>query len=157
MDYRTMFDSEYLGAWDLPRDVTVTIATVKAGQLVGEKGRTAKKPIITFVGKQKGFAANKTNCKTIAAMYGTNTKDWIGKKITLYATTTEFGGKQMDCIRVRPQVPPAAKRAQNGGAAAAPETEHDDTEHAETEHAEHTEHNDADDEQSTDDEGSAAP
>jgi len=141
MDYRTMFDSDYLGAWDLPRDVTVTIATVKAGQLVGEKGRTAKKPIITFLGKQKGFAANKTNCRTIAAMYGTNTKEWIGKRITLYATTTEFGGKQMDCIRVRPQVPAAAaKRAQNGGAAAAPETEH--------EHEQHDD--DADDEQSTD-------
>jgi len=141
MDYRTMFDSDYLGAWDLPRDATVTIATVKAGQLVGEKGRTAKKPIITFVGKQKGFAANKTNCRTIAAMYGTNTKEWIGKRITLYATTTEFGGKQMDCIRVRPQVPAAAaKRAQNGGAAAAPEAEH--------EHEQHDD--DADDEQSTD-------
>jgi|SRR6185436_2027150 len=151
MDYRTMFDSEYLGAWDLPRDVTVTIATVKAGQLVGEKGRTAKKPIITFVGKQKGFAANKTNCKTIAAMYGTNTKDWIGKKITLYATTTEFGGKQMDCIRVRPQVPAAAKRAQNGGAAAAPETEHVEHEHDDTEL------DDTDDEQSTDEQGSASP
>jgi len=154
MDYRTMFDSEYLGAWDLPRDVTVTIATVKAGQLVGEKGRTAKKPIITFVGKVKGFAANKTNCRTIAAMYGTNTKEWIGKRITLYATTTEFGGKQMDCIRVRPQVPTAAKRAANGGAAAAA-PEQPDVEH-------NVEHNDdadddADDEQSTDDEQEATP
>lgn len=132
MDYRTMFDSEYLGAWDLPRDVTVTIASVRAGQLVGEKGRTAKKPIITFAGKTKAFAANKTNCKTIAAMYGTDTRQWIGKRITLYATTTEFGGKQMDCIRVRPQVPTAAaaaKRPTNGTAAAAPETEVGDTEH----------------------------
>jgi len=140
MDYRTMFDSEYLGAWDLPRDATVTIAGVKAGQLVGEKGRTAKKPIITFAGKQKAFAANKTNCRTIAAMYGTDTRQWVGKRITLYATTTEFGGKQMDCIRVRPQVPAAAKRPTNGTTAtAAPETEHDDAEH-----------DDADDDTSTD-------
>jgi len=144
MDYRTMFDSEYLGAWDLPRDATVTIAGVKAGQLVGEKGRTAKKPIITFAGKQKAFAANKTNCRTIAAMYGTDTRQWVGKRITLYATTTEFGGKQMDCIRVRPQVPSAAaKRPANGSAtaAAAPETEHDDAEHSE-----HDTDDDADDE-----------
>lgn len=117
MDYRTMFDSEYLGAWDLPRDATVTIATVKAGQLVGEKGRTAKKPIITFVGKVKGFAANKTNCRTIAAMYGTDTRQWVGKRITLYATMTEFGGKSVECIRVRPGVPAEAKR---------PDTDHDD-------------------------------
>jgi hypothetical protein len=129
-----------LGAWDLPRDVTVTIAGVKAGQLVGEKGRTAKKPIITFAGKQKALAANKTNCRTIAAMYGTDTRQWVGKRITLYATTTEFGGKQMDCIRVRPQVPAAAKRPTNGTTAtAAPETEHDDAEH-----------DDADDDTSTD-------
>ena len=140
MDYRTMFDSEYLGAWDLPRDATVTIAGVKAGQLVGEKGRTAKKPIITFAGKQKAFAANKTNCRTIAAMYGTDTRQWVGKRITLYATTTEFGGKQMDCIRVRPQVPAAAKRPTNGTTAtAAQETEHDGAEH-----------DDADDDTSTD-------
>jgi len=133
MDYRTMFDSDYLGAWDLPRDVTVTIATVKAGELTGEKGRTAKKPIITFVGKRKGMAANKTNCRIIAAMYGTNTREWIGKRITLYATTTEFGGKSVDCIRVRPQVPTAAKRPTNGTTtattAAAPETDVEDTEH----------------------------
>jgi hypothetical protein len=130
MDYRTMFDSEYLGAWDLPRDATVTIATVKAGQLVGEKGRTAKKPIITFVGKVKGFAANKTNCRTIAAMYGTDTRQWVGKRITLYATTTEFGGKSVECIRVRPGVPPDAKRPTNSQAseleAGSDDTDQDD-------------------------------
>jgi hypothetical protein len=132
MDYRTMFDSEYLGAWDLPRDATVTIASVKAGQLVGEKGRTAKKPIITFAGKQKAFAANKTNCRTIAAMYGTDTRQWVGKRITIYATTTEFGGKSVECIRVRPGVPPEAKAQQNGGKAAKPvepESGIDDTDH----------------------------
>lgn len=133
MDYRKMFDSEYIGAWDLPRDVTVTIASVKAGQLVGEKGRTAKKPILRFERTEKAFAANKTNCKTIAAMYGTNTREWIGKRVTLYATVTEFGGKQVECIRVRPQVPAEAKRAPNAKATVEPgiddvdhEHEHDD-------------------------------
>jgi hypothetical protein len=130
MDYRKMFDSEYIGAWDLPRDVTVTIASVKAGQLVGEKGRTAKKPILRFERTEKAFAANKTNCKTIAAMYGTNTREWIGKRVTLYATTTEFGGKSVECIRVRPQVPPEPKRAPNAKAAE-PEPGIDDTEHDE--------------------------
>ena len=49
-------------------------------------------------------------------------------------------GKQMDCIRVRPQVPAAAERPTNGATAtAAPETEHDDAEH-----------DDADDDTSTD-------
>jgi hypothetical protein len=143
MDYRTMFDSEYLGAWDLPRDATVTIAGVKAGQLVGQQGRKAKKPILTFVGKVKGMAANKTNCRIIAAMYGTNTREWVGKRITLYATTTEFGGETVECIRVRPQVPADAKRPQNGCQAAKgaePEPGIDEpTDHGDESAAEHEE------------------
>ncbi len=105
-DYRAMFDREHLGAWDLgTRDATVVIARVRAGELVGEGGRKTKKPIIAFEGKEKTFAANKTNCKIIAGLYGTDTRNWIGKRITLYATTTEMAGTRVDCIRVRPQVP----------------------------------------------------
>jgi hypothetical protein len=115
-----MFDREYIGAWDLPRDVTVIIARVTAGELVGEGGRKTKKPIVYFEGKDKGFAANKTNCKIIAGMYGTDTAKWIGKAITLYPTTTEMGGKTHDCIRVRPQIPAAAKRRNGNGKQAAP-------------------------------------
>ena len=109
MDYRAMFDREHIGAWDIAgRDVTVVISKVRAGQLVGEGGRKSKKPIIHFQGKEKTFAANKTNCKIIAAMYGTDTRQWVGKRITLYATTTEMAGQVVDCIRVRPQVPNGA-------------------------------------------------
>jgi hypothetical protein len=118
-----MFDREYIGAWDLPRDVTVTIARVAAGELIGEGGRKAKKPIIYFEGKDKGFAANKTNCKIIAAMYGTDTRKWVGQRITLYPTTTEMGGKTHDCIRVRPQIPDGGKRRNGNGRSAAPATE----------------------------------
>lgn len=134
-DYRAMFDRDYIGAWDLKgRDVTVTIASVKAGELVGEKGRKAKKPIIRFERTDKAFAANKTNCKTIAAMYGNDTRKWVGRRITMYATETEFGGNTVECIRVRPQVPADAnssvggKQSKNGAEpAAAPEsTLHDE-------------------------------
>lgn len=121
-----MFDREYIGAWDLPHDVTVTISRVVAGELVGEGGRKAKKPIVYFEGKDKGFAANKTNCKIIAAMYGTDTRKWVGRSITLYPTTTEMGGKTHDCIRVRPQIPAGKRRPNgngNGKPAAAPEPE----------------------------------
>jgi len=38
-------------------------------------------------------------------LYGTDTEDWVGQRITIFATTTEFGGKTMDCIRVRPHRP----------------------------------------------------
>lgn len=115
-DWRGMFDREYLGAWDLPkgRDIPVTIARVKAGELVAPGGRKAKKPIVYFEGKEKGLALNKTNAKLIAGIYGNDTARWVGKPISIYSTQTNFGGETVDCIRVRPTPPAANKR--NGGA-----------------------------------------
>ncbi len=113
-DYRRMFDDkEHLYAYDLEgREVTIQIEKVSAGELMGEKGRKSKKPMIKFVGKDKKLAVNKTNGKTIAKLYGKDTDDWAGKWITIYPTTTEFGGETMDCIRVKPIEP----RARTSGA-----------------------------------------
>jgi hypothetical protein len=105
-DYRTFYDQEHLGAWDLSGNATVTISAVKAGEVGGHQGKKKdRKPILTFEGKSKTFVCNKTNAKTIAAMYGNDTSKWVGKRITLYPTTTPFGGEMKDCIRVRPIIP----------------------------------------------------
>jgi hypothetical protein len=105
-DFRTMFDKDYLYAFMLGgREVTVEIASVKAGKLTGEGGKSSKKPICHFKGKDKPLALNVTNCKTIAAMYGNDTAAWVGKRITIYPTTTDFGGKTCECIRVRQGIP----------------------------------------------------
>lgn len=105
MDYRAMFDREYIGSWDLGgRDVTVTIERVEGRTLSNGKQKN-KKPVVFFVGKEKGLALNKTMGKVVAAMYGTDTKAWVGQKVTLYPTTTTFGSETLDCIRIRPSVP----------------------------------------------------
>jgi hypothetical protein len=106
VDYRSMFDRDYIGAWDLAgKDVTIAIARVEGKELTAAGGRKTKKPVVYFEGKEKGFALNKTNGKTIAGMYGNDTAAWIGKKITIYATTTSMGGETVDCIRVRNKEP----------------------------------------------------
>jgi hypothetical protein len=110
-DVRQMFDSAYIGAWDLQgKDATVTIARVVAGELA--KAGTSKKdkaPIMYFEGKDKGMVLNKTNMRAIAGIYGGfKVKDWIGKPITIFATTCQFGPNTVDCIRVRPTAPRAA-------------------------------------------------
>lgn len=109
-DYRGMFQSDYLGAWDLPagKDVVVTIAAISVEQLTNSRGKKEQKPVLTFDGKKKGVVMNKTNCKTIAALYGNDTAQWIGKRIALYATQTQFGNDTVDCIRVRGAVPKRA-------------------------------------------------
>jgi hypothetical protein len=128
--FRTMYDAEYLGHWDIPegRDVTVTIAEVKGGELVAQGGRKSRKPIISFVGKEKKFISNVTNSKAIAGMYGPHVEHWKGKKITLYVSTTRdpSTGGETPCLRVRPRVSSAAQStpsssAESAGAAPAEE------------------------------------
>ena len=107
-DYRSLYDKEYIGAWDLKeKDVTVTIASVKGGNLVSVGGRKSKKPVIYMSGTEKGFAVNATNGKAIKGMYGPYIEDWVGKKITLYKAMTRSpdGEGEVECIRVRPQIP----------------------------------------------------
>lgn len=107
MDYRAMYDRDYLGAWDLPsgKDVTVTMKRVEAATLTGQGGRKTKKPVVWFEGKEKGLALCKTNAKTIAGMYGNNTASWGGKRIALYSTQTQFGSETVECIRIRGTIP----------------------------------------------------
>ncbi len=101
--WREMTESDWLRAFDLQgRDVTVTIEKVVAGEVTGEKGKKSKKPVLYFKGKNKPLAANATNCKTIARMYGNDTNAWLGKAITLYTAMTQKDGEEMPCIRVRP-------------------------------------------------------
>lgn len=114
-DYRTMFDRDYIGAWDLPRDATVTIVKVEPRKLKSQRGENTK-PILFFDGKDKAMVCNKTNAKTIAGLYGNDTRKWIGQKITLYATTTSAGGETVECIRVRPTAPKPSAAEGKGGA-----------------------------------------
>lgn len=117
-DYRSLYDKDYIGAWDLKdKDVNVTITKVIGGSLVGQGGRKSKKPIVYMKGTEKGFAVNATNGKTIAALYGNHVEKWVGQRITLYKSMTRNpnGEGDVECIRVRPNAPegkaPAAEEA----------------------------------------------
>jgi len=107
-DVRSMFDKEYLYAFDLDgKEATVEIASVIKGEVQGTDGKKQKKPVIRFKGKQKALALNITNVRTIGGMYGFKAEDWPGKRITLYPTTTQMAGRTVECIRIRPTVPGA--------------------------------------------------
>jgi hypothetical protein len=102
-----MYDKAYIYAYDLEgRDITVEIKSVTGGTLVGTGGKSNKKPIVFFKGTEKGLALNITCARIIAGLYGGFDADkWIGKRITLYPTTTTFGSQTVDCIRIRNVIP----------------------------------------------------
>lgn len=113
---KMMDDKEMLQAHDLDgRDVTITIEKVVGGEVVGEKNKKSKKPIAHIKGKTKKLALNVTNCRTIEMLTGTpDPGEWAGVRVTLWPTTTDFGGKTVDCIRIRPTHPKASKGKEAG-------------------------------------------
>lgn len=100
--------SSYLKAEDLPKGtrVGVVIAGCELHEFSQDDGSKQKKMVLTFEGKEKKLTLNVTNARMIAANLGSDDTDaWIGKRIELYASQTDFGGKQVPCIRVKEQVP----------------------------------------------------
>ena len=111
-DYRSLYGKEWIGSWDIQdKDVTVTITGVTGGELTSVGGRKSKKPVVSMRGTEKKLALNATNGKAIAKMYGNHVEAWVGKRITIYKSTTRdpSGDGEVECVRVRPQIPPEKK------------------------------------------------
>lgn len=120
--WKTMMDRDKLHACDLGGvDRVVTIEKVEQAEVQNATKKT-KKPQVTFKGQPKPLVLNATNAKTIAKMYGPMTEDWIGKRVTLYATTTEMGGETVECIRLRPNIPSEPKRTKSDDTAPEPQS-----------------------------------
>jgi hypothetical protein len=127
-DYRAFFESHILRVWHLQgkqRLFRIHRVTCLTSTIV-DKGvrKTSRQPKLELATRDGELVPlplllNKTNAKTIAQLYGKRPKDWEGKWIQLYPTTTEIGGETRDCIRVRNQIPgsdPRRKRAEPAGA-----------------------------------------
>lgn len=106
-DYRTYYDKEFIGWWDLHIDTVVTIKDVRPGKVKGDDGNESSKAIVTLSEFEKPWVCNITNAKCVANMYGNDTTKWRGKKITLFPTQVQAFGDSRDCIRVRPSKPGA--------------------------------------------------
>ncbi len=102
------FPSEFLKAADLQgRNIKVQMSHVEMKDIGGDP-----KPVLHFIGKEKGMVLNKTNANNIASAYGDDTETWQGKEIVLFEAMVDFQGKTVAAIRVRP--PRAADKAESG-------------------------------------------
>ena len=112
--WKQLMNPEFLGAYSLPEgeDLVVTIDLVENREIVGAQG---KKEICTVahLANEKPMILNATNCKTLAKLFGKHIEDWAGQPMTLYATTTKFGGDTVECLRIRAQTPVPVKQAIN--------------------------------------------
>ncbi len=88
----------HLEAADFEGDTVVTFKGVDFAEVGEEK---TNKGVLWFNEFRRSMVLNRTNLKRIIAKHGGETDDWIGKKITLYPSETDFGGRTVPCIRVR--------------------------------------------------------
>lgn len=110
MNVNSAFPSKYLKASDLGMAQPVVIIDRVDMEEVGRDKES--RPVIYFVGKEKGVVLNKTNSRKIAALVGSDeTDEWIGHSVRLYTTETSFNGEQVECIRVK-AAPPKPKAGQ---------------------------------------------
>jgi hypothetical protein len=110
-----VFPSNYLKAGDLQgRTLRVTMDRVEVEQIGQDR-----KPVLYFVGKQKGVVLNKTNAGNIAMMFGEDMDEWGGSDVELFPTMVDYQGRSVEAIRIRPvrpqkQAAPAAAPAKAG-------------------------------------------
>lgn len=107
MHFKKLYPSAFIDESDLPEDRTVEIESiaVESLQLPGASSKESK-VVIRFKGATKGLVANKTNAVRISKMYGKETNDWVGKRITLYFDpNVKFGGAKVGGVRVRESKP----------------------------------------------------
>lgn len=78
---------------------------VKMDRVSLEKIGDDEKPVLYFVGKDKGMVLNKTNAQNIAIVYGDDTTDWRDQELVLFPAMVDFQGKTVEAIRVRAPQP----------------------------------------------------
>jgi len=108
--WKQLVDPRFIGAYALPNgyDLTVTIERVQLETVTMMGGKKEDHSIMYLKG-QKPMILNATNSKSIHKLYGPYIEDWVGKQITLYASTTKLGNELVECLRIRPNIPAREK------------------------------------------------
>jgi hypothetical protein len=97
-----VFPSKYLKAADLKGKARVLeIDHAPLETLKNTKGEEEQKIVLHFVGAKKAMPLNMTNFDAVADICGDDTDLWPGQMIELFPTTTQMGGKTLDCVRIR--------------------------------------------------------
>jgi hypothetical protein len=87
MNFDELYPGRFLKAGLIPNGkATYTIASVAREQIEGENG-VEDKVLMTFSETAMQLVLPKVNAVAIRAMFGSDVQAWIGKRVTLYATT----------------------------------------------------------------------
>lgn len=114
MHYGAMLVGQFIkgaefGTGDFPAQPTLTIANVTLERLESislkdtdsEAGKLKTKGVVHFREIDRGWVLNRTNAECLAGIFGIETNDWVGKRVTLFAASVKVGGKMDIGIRIK--------------------------------------------------------
>lgn len=81
------------------KKITLTIKNLDMEVMESDKGNKSA-VVAYFVESPLQLGTNKTNGYCLKRMFGSNPRAWIGRKITIFPTTTRFGSDTVECIRI---------------------------------------------------------
>ncbi len=97
MNADSLLEGEYIKAVELgdklPANPTYTIKAVDIESLPNLKkpGKDINKGVVYFREIERGWVMNRTNVECLKALFGKETGDWVGRRITLGAEPTKTG------------------------------------------------------------------
>src|SRR5688572_11053384 len=95
-----LYPSKYVKASDLNgKTVTLTIKELRPEEMTNHANEKERKPVLYFERATKGLVLNRTNAMIIAHLYGDESDDWRGCRITIYPTKVRAFGSMQDAIR----------------------------------------------------------
>lgn len=104
MDVALLHPSRFLKSAELKgKDTTFTITGIQLEELEDENGKKKTKGIVSFKETPKLLVINRTNSDCIKGMFGRETDNWIGKRVTLYPAPffDNFTKEHTTAIRVK--------------------------------------------------------
>jgi hypothetical protein len=102
-DFEELYPGRFIkGVMFKGKAVTLTISDIDREEFPDKKAPGGKglKVVLSFKERDKQIIANKLNCTALMLMFGRNTKDWRGKRVTFYGEKGTWFGKKQEAIRI---------------------------------------------------------
>jgi hypothetical protein len=102
-DFDELFPGRFLKSGQFKgKDVTLKITKVELEKLPDQKQGEKVKGILSFAEVKLQLVLNRTNALCLRAMFGRDTGEWVGKRVTFFpAIISAFGDDNTLAIRVR--------------------------------------------------------
>ena len=102
-DFRDIYKTPFLSAKTLGKKVMTVVISAVYPETVGSGDKEARdKLIIEYDDGDGRIALNKTNAVALAAAYGRDYNEWLGKKVTVKVGKTSYMGSPCDGVFVTP-------------------------------------------------------